>query len=537
MPRLGVVLGVCILMYWVLLGAAPFAQSEGHRVVPGWTMLETGDFAHIEMFGTTYLRKPPGMPWAIAAGSAVFGENEFGARAASALSITLMSLVAYAFAACWFGRGRPPRVAANLGLVAGLAQALMPQMWSPGRTAEIEALNGLMTQLGALGLVHLYLCTCLQKKAEGLSPSASSTNTLRWIVLFLTAFGWTGAALAKGPASLPVLVGTLGAIAVVSRSLRPLTRWPIWLPLLLAGVTIALFARWLLSANADPLAVREDVSGFLWSTDTLLGVATLIPVAWASALPVSLAWLFPWGAHARQEADAAAKSPDPSFTDARRIARLLGLAWLVSMAVFVVAGVHNPRYAMPAACFFAPMTAYVTLGLHGSFLAHRRAIARVLSLGSPAIWGLLLIGLGMGAWLIPRLQRFPGDRAGRMIAETIAADSPGATACTLWADDLIEGRPDILLYAEHAAAELSTPLALTVEWQKRAMHGTPPAPPALPALPAPGSYLLLRYIGSDEDARYADRPELVLVKDFASLTHYDTRLYRVVKPDVTLPPE
>ena len=52
-------------------------------MVPGWTMLRTGDWWHVEMFGQAYFRKPPGMPWAIAGASALLGETEFAAGAVS----------------------------------------------------------------------------------------------------------------------------------------------------------------------------------------------------------------------------------------------------------------------------------------------------------------------------------------------------------------------------------------------------------------------------------------------------------------------
>src|ERR1043165_6999072 len=126
--QLALVILIAAFVYLPFLGVRPPDFSEGHRAVPGWTMLESHDWWHIRMFGTTYIRKPPGTPWAIAASSSLFGETPFAARLPSALSAILMSAIAWFYGRRWFGAG----------LAAGLAQALTPLFWSPGRTAEIE---------------------------------------------------------------------------------------------------------------------------------------------------------------------------------------------------------------------------------------------------------------------------------------------------------------------------------------------------------------------------------------------------------------
>ena len=137
--QLTLVVLVAAAVYLPFLGVRPLDSSEGHRAVPGWTMLESHDYWHQKMFGLTYIRKPPGMAWAIAASSSWLGETPFAARLPSALAAILMSGVAWWYGRRWFGGG----------MSAGLAQALMPLMWSPGRTGEIEMLNNFGTQLFA----------------------------------------------------------------------------------------------------------------------------------------------------------------------------------------------------------------------------------------------------------------------------------------------------------------------------------------------------------------------------------------------------
>src|SRR5688572_8287769 len=139
------VLGVCLLVYWPRLGATGFSSTEGHRVIPAWEMLDTGGWLVPTMFGQAYLRKPPGMAWAVAASSAVLGRTEFAGRAVSAAAATGLALLALVFGGRWFGRGLP----------AGLAASLLPLMWASGRSAEIEALHALAAVAAAMLLLDV----------------------------------------------------------------------------------------------------------------------------------------------------------------------------------------------------------------------------------------------------------------------------------------------------------------------------------------------------------------------------------------------
>ena len=97
------------------------SYTEGHRAIPAWEMLESGDWLVTTLFDRVYLRKPPGMAWAIAGSSAVFGQTEFAARFVSAVCSTAMVLVAYGFARRWFG--------ARWALSAGIGS---PDYWITG---------------------------------------------------------------------------------------------------------------------------------------------------------------------------------------------------------------------------------------------------------------------------------------------------------------------------------------------------------------------------------------------------------------------
>src|SRR4051812_43920322 len=208
-----IVVAVAGLVYWPLLGSSGFSFSEGQRVLPGWEMVRSGDWLVTRLFEQPYLRKPPGMPWAVAVASLVFGENEFSARAPSAIGMTLGPLLSFVFATRWFGRG--------WGMVAGLSHALAPVFLYPGRSAEIESLHNLFVQGSVLVMIEL-----LVLRAGG-RPAAA------WALAL--AVGVCGMVMLKGPSGLPCLAGAMIAACLVLGSARPLRNPYVWAGLVLAG--------------------------------------------------------------------------------------------------------------------------------------------------------------------------------------------------------------------------------------------------------------------------------------------------------------
>lgn len=515
--QIALVLLVAACVYLPFLGVRPLDSTEGHRAVPGWTMLESGDYWHQKMFELTYIRKPPGIAWAIAASSSWLGETPFAARLPSAFVAILMSVLAWWYGRRWFG-GPGTRLA---GVSAGLAQALIPLMWSPGRTAEIEMLNNLGTQMFALGLIDLMVFRPHARPVateRDESPfaflrdlCASARDTL------LPTAGITVAALAKGPASLPVLGGVLIGACVAARSIRPLATRGVWIVLLLGiGGTSMLLLKFAI-ANDTPNAVREDVAGqFLWSFQRVTGVLTLIPMAMLSALPTSLVLLAPL-----------ARTSDERVG---RIARTLAGAWVLSVVVLMLAGVSNARYAMPAALLMAPLAPVAFAALRRrsgeQHFAENGLIARVRrSTVSPVTWAFVM---SLGAWwfvaltsLSPTQDQQAGVAAARHLSGL--ATTPG----TLWANDAIEARPDVLWIMQKESPWLRVVWAKSRE---QLLGGK---------LPSPGDYLLLRTDAqSGEGARYeslAKTTALIRLGD-AKVRRYEFTLYRVRTNTWPLPP-
>lgn len=454
------VLAACVLFYWLYLGFSGFSLSEGFRVVPAWEMLDNGDWLVTRMFEQPYLRKPPGMPWAIAAASLLLGQTEFAARSVSALATTLCALLSWGAASRWWGR--------RAGLCAGLGYALTPLFWMPGRSAEIEALHNLTCLVSALSLLRV------------LQPRPT-----RVAGLFLALA--TGAmALVKGPSGIPALIGLIGAALLVQRSCRPLLRPGLWLGLTGGLAIVGLWLGLLTAAvSRQSLAVvTEPASRFLWKPGFALQVLTLPLSALASALPLSLA-LIP----------ALLRVPSPDEHAARTsraddTGRTLAWSVLLSLALYCVIGVSNARYAMPALTLVPLVFGFAASRAESFTAAAHTFTSRALLLHRPVIT-LAVLAVGAGAHTIwfeqRREQRTSGRAAGLALGDVLRTGE-------VWADEMIDARPEVLLYAQRQAQTRG--VMLRVRWM--------PGLGDTLLLPPPGSYLVLR---DDDRPREWRQPE------------------------------
>ena len=407
------------------------------------------------MLGTAYLRTPPGVMWAIAGSSAVLGETEFAARLPSALAATLLALAVWGFSTRWFG--------SPWGLAAGLAAALLPVMWPSGRSAESEALHVLTT--GVAGLLVLHIGLCPRRRA--------------WC--WAAALGGALAAmlLTKGPAGAPFV---FAAFIGLGLAVRPGLSRLILIALascISVSLTLGVVNRaW--SVLQEPV-VRQGVDAFLWERDKLLRILLISPTILATMLPVSFSLLFPWGPDAAREREGEGVGPG-------LIARALAFSCVGTLVIFEVSGVSNERYGLPLCAVLAPLVAYVARGAHGAFLGKRPAIARAMLLGRAWVWpALLLIGAGV---YIAVLEPDRRASSGREAGIALAAHLPDGAE--VWADEMIEARPEVLLYAVREAAREGR--RVRVRWLK---------PEFMPTDHPDGLLLLLREDALiDEVARF-----------------------------------
>jgi len=321
-----VVMAVWAALYFPALGSLAIKGEEGRRILPGISMLETGNYLVPQVGGETYFRKPPLINWLVAASFKIFGhQNEWTARMPSVISVLLVAISFVTVARARLGP-RGSIIAALIWLVnAGIIEK--------GRLIEIE---GLYVSLCALAIIF-WLSFWEQNK------SAWLTWTVPFIFLGL---GW----LAKGPVHLLFFYGVVIAVLWKGRKWRALLH-----PAHFVGIVVMLgiFAAWaipFLQATGHATATTkwsQQFTGRLRGTDFELG-------RWIFNIPHGVLYLLPWVIFlplVRFENFAAEKD--------RQLARALTWGALVPFVIVDLVPGSIPRYAMPAlvpACWLLAMT-------------------------------------------------------------------------------------------------------------------------------------------------------------------------------------
>lgn len=499
------VLAVAAIVYWPWLGGPGFSMTEGHRAIPGFEMVErwhAGDrdaWWSPTLFGQVYVRKPPGVPWLIAFSSMVFGETEFASRVPSAAAASLMALAALWFGTRWFGRAG--------GLACGLAQALWPWMWSSGRTAEIEAVHNAFVFFSVLVIIECVVFLTRRTSSDpratdhgfawSVSPGWHVARELPWALTL--GLATAGAGLAKGPAGWPAIIATIIAGALVCGWRTTTRAWlliALLIPAAIWGYVYLRMSHAIAATGQTP--VTQGPSEFLWHAGKLSpgGIAKVLSmplVALVSAMPASLALLFPWGGDAKREA-----AGTPQF----QAARILSVACLGSLIALAVLGVDNPRYAMPSVCAVPMVVGYVVWGMQRDFVPLRRRIAQRLMLmrtGREIGWWPMVLVVVATAWcaisggyssseLSPRgLSKWSGH------ALAITAASAGHQRVDVLADHMIEARPEVLWYMSRARGADGVICSARPRWMPGLAAKSMP-----PELTAGALALLREDDGSDE---------------------------------------
>jgi len=302
-------------LYFPALGSLAIKGEEGRRILPGITMLQTGNYLVPQVGGETYFRKPPLINWLIAASFKIFGtQNEWTARMPSVISVLLVAITFAAVARPSLG-DRGSTIAALMWLInAGIIEK--------GRLVEIEALY---VSLCALAMIF-WLSFWLQKKSPWLI----------WTIPFVfLGLGW----LAKGPVHLVFFYGIVIAVVWKERNWRALFH-----PAHLAGIIIMLgiFATWAIpfvQATNQATATAKwsaQFTGRLRGSDFQLG-------RWIFNIPHGVLYLLPWVIFlplVRFESFSADKD--------RQLARSLAWGALIPFLIVNLVPGSIPRYAMPA---------------------------------------------------------------------------------------------------------------------------------------------------------------------------------------------
>ena len=359
-----IVILVWAALYFPALGSLAIKGEEGRRILPGITMLQTGNYLVPQVGGETYFRKPPLINWLVVASFQIFGrQNEWTARMPSVISVLLVAIAFATVARASLGP-RGSTIAALIWLInAGIIEK--------GRLVEIE---GLYVSLCALAIIF-WLSFWEQKKSAWLI----------WTVPFVfLGLGW----LAKGPVHLLFFYGVVIAVVWKERSWRALFH-----PAHFVGIAVMLgiFAAWaipFLQATDHATATSkwsQQFTGRLRGTDFEFG-------RWIFNIPHGVLYLLPWVIFlplVRSENFAAEKD--------RQLARALTWGALAPFVIVDLVPGSIPRYAMPAlvpAIWLLAMTLSQEnlrwprwfSGKEFSFNARRRTIIGIVILACLAMW-------------------------------------------------------------------------------------------------------------------------------------------------------
>jgi 4-amino-4-deoxy-L-arabinose transferase-like glycosyltransferase len=311
---LTIVVLVWAALYLTGLGSLAIKGEEGRRILPGITMIETGNYLVPQVGGETYFRKPPLINWLVAASFKIFGQqNEWTARFPSVFCVLLVSVS--------FVTVARPNLGPRGSTIAALMWLINAGIIEKGRLIEIE---GLYVSLCALAIIF-WLSLWEQRKSAWLV----------WTVPFVfLGLGW----LAKGPVHLVFFYGVAIAVTWKERKWRALFH-----PAHLIGILLMLgiFAAWAIpfaQATSHVTATTkwsQQFTGRLRGTDFQFG-------RWIFNIPHGVLYLLPWVVFLPL-----VRFENFSEKD-RQLAKALAWGAIVPFVIVNLVPGSIPRYAMPA---------------------------------------------------------------------------------------------------------------------------------------------------------------------------------------------
>ncbi len=316
LPVFAIVLLAWAGIYLIGLGTRELKGEEARRVLPGRTMMQTGEWIVPRSAGKVYNRKPPGINWATAAATMATGRmDEFTVRLPSVLGVLLLALVvAVAMRDFLGGHG---------ALAAALMTLTNIGFIEKGRLAEIEALYCAMFGIAIVSWIALWW---REKKLAAWCVSG-----------FALGLGF----LMKGPPHVWYFYVIVIAVLVQERRMRELFSWRHACGLLLFFITWSWWA--ILNSGHNP---QQD-SGEVWMSQIThrLGFGEFSFASWLLQIPQSLVNFLPWALLL----PLVWKLPLPDSGDARQNAMLVGLrkGLVVAFLVIAVLPSSRPRFMLP----------------------------------------------------------------------------------------------------------------------------------------------------------------------------------------------
>lgn len=259
---------VCVVwasIYLPALGTRELQGEEARRVLPGRTMLQTGDWIVPRSAGKIYNRKPPLVNWAAAAAIRITGRmDEWTVRMPSVLAILVMALCVFWFARAW--------LQTSGALFAAIASLANIGFIEKGRLIEIEALY---MALFGIALV-LWMSAWWRDR--------------RWLAWLGSMLVLGVGFLAKGPVHVWYFYAIVFGILAAEKRLRELLSWRHW-----AGLALFVLV-WLPWVLANSGGNPQKDSGKVWAEQIThrLGFVEFSVTDWLLQIPQSLVNFLPW---------------------------------------------------------------------------------------------------------------------------------------------------------------------------------------------------------------------------------------------------
>jgi len=404
-----------------------FAPDEGFYVNIAQSMLETGDFLIPRLHQQVWLDKPPLTSWGIAAGMALFGQNEWAARAFCAVCFVLTSLLVFLLGRSLSG-GRA-------GLLATVVYATMA---IPCVAANVVTPDTPLTLWTTAAFLSFW---------QSVKPGARHATFWKMLLCVALGLGF----LTKGPAALVLAAAMLFFLVVKRRfSAYLFTPWTL-LGLILFGAIGLTWYAWVANKVPGALAYFLDnqvlgrtVSDKYSRNPGPEGALIYLPVVLLGTLPWSLFWLRSLRRGWRQ------LFTRPTWADVARNPTKLFLAlWIVvPLLIFCAASSKLPLYLLPIFPALAIATARLVpqATSEGASGANPLGFSRrrMLALG---LWIVALLGIKLlGAY-------WPSSRDMRALHTSIEKRLPDGPFEIISVNEHLEG---LNLYDAHLLERVTT---------------------------------------------------------------------------------
>lgn len=325
--KLAAALAIVVLAWAAIylpgLGSHELKGEEARRVLPGRTMMQTGDWIVPRSAGKIYNRKPPGINWATAAAIKITGRmDEWTVRLPSVLGILVLALVIAAAMRDFLGK--------DGALLAALITLTNIGFIEKGRLAEIESLYCAMFGIAIVSWIAQW--------RSGRTLAAWSFSLLVLGIGFLV----------KGPPHVWYFYAIVIAVLRQQKKTRELLTWQHGLGLIL------FFSAWSWWAVMNSGHNPQKDSGAVWIEQIThrLGFVEFSFTNWLLQIPQSVVNFLPWALllplvwHIPKLSP---RYPSPEPADASRQLMLDGLkkGLLVAFLVIAVLPSSRPRFMLP----------------------------------------------------------------------------------------------------------------------------------------------------------------------------------------------